>query len=263
MRRVPLGQIGLSVMAVAALLLKGHGLPWLDGVPEVLVTPLGLLLLPLGAAAAFRTDRLPAPLADPPRGTGPRLLFLVETVGIAFFLRWIVGGIVYWCALPLLAVSHARRVGRPDRSEVLETVLLYLMVLGVGVSGIWGFVGHLFLADRVAESIGWAVGSPFQSELAMFQLGYGMAGLLCLWIRDRFWLAVGLIVSTFLFGAAVVHVRELLLHGNVNPGNIGPAILFGDVVVPAVLMTLLLLRPRWATDRHRRGPDGDRPPQAP
>jgi len=47
------------------------------------------------------------------------------------------------------------------------------------------------MSDTVAASVEWQLGSPFQRELASYHLGLGCAGLSCLWIRDRFWLAPG------------------------------------------------------------------------
>ncbi|WP_180277965.1 DUF6790 family protein [Clostridium sp. LS] len=37
----------------------------------------------------------------------------------------------------------------------------------------------------IAEFIGWEKGSPFQKEL-----GYGISGLLCIWMSKDFWLAL-------------------------------------------------------------------------
>jgi hypothetical protein len=47
---------------------------------------------------------------------------------------------------------------------------------------------HAFLAAKVALSIGWAPGSPFQSEVALANLAFGLPGVLCIRFKDGFWL---------------------------------------------------------------------------
>jgi len=135
-------------------------------------------------------------------------------------------------------------------------------VLGVGVGSFYGFVGHYFMSDAVAASVGWATGSPFQRELAFYHLGFGISGLLALWLRDDFWLAVGLTCSIFLYGAGWVHLTDFLGHGNAAPRNWGFGVAFGNVVLPTVMLSLLALRvrlrnrERWSDAPTRR--PGDR-----
>lgn len=189
------------------------------------------------ASAIFR---FPQPLALPPSGAGSVVAFLVSLVGVSFLIRWSIGGTAFWLSLPLLAAGDLAQRGKlRDGTEVLRTLLTYLLVLGIGVSSLWGFVGHYFMSDTVAASIGWATGSPFQLELAFYHLGFGIVGLMCLWFRDDFWVAALLPVCVFAFGAASVHIADYVRHGNTAPGNWGFAMLFGDVVIPAAMLSLL------------------------
>ena len=41
-----------------------------------------------------------------------------------------------------------------DRSFVIDRLLRYLFFFPLGIQGLWGFVGHVFFAERVAASIG-------------------------------------------------------------------------------------------------------------
>jgi hypothetical protein len=41
---------------------------------------------------------------------------------------------------------------------------------GVGAWLLFAAIGHLFFADQVAESVGWAPGSPFQREIGFSDL---------------------------------------------------------------------------------------------
>jgi hypothetical protein len=71
----------------------------------------------------------------------------------------------------------------------------------------------------------------------MANLGVGLAGVLA-GIYDReYWLAVIIVATIFLVGAAVGHVRDIVVHRNRAAGNAGP-ILYTDVILP--LFTLAL-----------------------
>lgn len=212
----------------------------------------GLAVLPLAITGASvvvlwsglrsglqRLQGPPAPLAAPPNGSLRRVLFLVQILGVSFFFRWIVGGIAYWAALPLLGLLHARATGHVGARRLLESVLLYLLVLGIGVAGVWGFVGHFFMSDQVAGSIGWATGSPFQLELAFYHLASGLVGLHCLWIRDRYWIAAGSIPALFALGAGWIHVQDFLASGNDASANWGASVFVGNFLIPLVLIASL------------------------
>jgi len=120
---------------------------------------------------------------------------------------------------------------------ISSTLLLWLLVIGVGVNGIIGFTGHFFRADEVAEKIGWPTGNPFQREIAFANLGYGVAGLLCFFFRDGFWLAVIVVYSVFAFGAGIGHIHETKTAGNVSEYNTG-AVVAHDLLMPVILFVL-------------------------
>jgi len=126
--------------------------------------------------------------------------------------------------------------------KVVEIILFYILFINVGLSGLLAFSGHAFMADEVAASIGWAAGSPFQFEVAAANLAFGVLGILCLWIRDGFWLATGIGYSMFLFGAAYIHIREMITAGNYALNNAGPILYIGDIAMPALILLLLLVR---------------------
>ncbi len=247
---------GAGAVGLIAWMLLFGALQVRAGQALVALGSLAVLLLSLVSLALSRdrprprrlVDVLPMPLRSPPRRPLTAAVRLVELVGLSFLIRWAIGGVLFWSVLPLLAWAHAERSDGRE-GDRLEATLLYLLVLGLGVSGIWGFVGHRLMSDTVAASIGWELGSPFQHELAFYHLGVGLAGLGCWWIRDRYWLAVGLIPSVFLYGAGLVHLEDYLASGNTSPGNWSLPILFGDLVVPTALLILLALRRPGETRR--------------
>jgi hypothetical protein len=129
-----------------------------------------------------------------------------------------------------------------DRSprNIGRVYLSYLLPISVGFGGLLGFIGHTMRADEIARSIGWPVGNPFQFEVAVTNLAFGVLGLLCIKFRDGFWTATILGYGVFLEGAAYGHVYELLKSGNRSINNAGP-ILVLDVLYPILLLSLLAL----------------------
>ena len=77
--------------------------------------------------------------------------------------------------LPLLLAALVIALDKTSssRERRLEVLLIFLFALGVAGSGIGNFVAHFFLADLVAQSIGWPPGSPFQREVAFANLTLG------------------------------------------------------------------------------------------
>jgi hypothetical protein len=94
--------------------------------------------------------------------------------------------VLLFSVLPLvLALAHVRLDERVrDPAQRLEVFVLYVLAIGVAGSGIGAFFAHIFLADEVAESIGWPAGSPFQREVAFANLALGVLGVLAMNRRD-------------------------------------------------------------------------------
>ena len=129
--------------------------------------------------------------------------------------------------------------GPRTKDRVIEIFLLYILVIMVGFGGIWAFIGHAFMPDQIAAYIGWPAGSPFQFEVACTNLGFGILGILCFWIRGNFWTATIIGFSVFYLGAAYGHIMDIIKHGNYAPGNAG-APLYLDIILPIVLIILLV-----------------------
>lgn len=203
----------------------------------------GLLLMHV-SVHGLNAGALPAPLQWLPRSAAGRAAFVARQLGAAFLIRWAVGGVLFWCALPLLAISHARNLAASSPRQRIGYLLLYLLFYGYGVGGIWNFVGHFFAADMVAASAGWAAGSPFQQELGFYALGTGTVGLLTPWLRDRFWIAAALAPSIFVYGAAFTHVKDYVVSGNTAPMNWSFAAVGANLIIPTVVLGLV-----WAYAR--------------
>ena len=120
--------------------------------------------------------------------------------------------------------------------RMLENGLLWL----VGVQGFVFASGHLFVADRVADSIGWPRGSPFQFEVGLANLALGVLGVFAQGHDRDWWLATIVAFSVFYLGAAIGHVREAVTQRNFAPGNFGAVLVF-DVAAPALLIIIYLV----------------------
>jgi len=154
---------------------------------------------------------------------------------LSFFAFWLfgfiplVGGLVYMLAMvPLSIHLHRPKTTLGDPQYFARKLLLHLTVILIGFGGTWSFIGYTFLAEMVAAKIGWAT-SPFQTELAFYTLGSGVAGLLAIWIRGHLITAVVITKSIFWYGAAYVHIRDAFIHQNFAPYNVG-APLLGDLI---------------------------------
>ena len=148
-----------------------------------------------------------------------------------YAIGWIVG----------LAVAFATGTAKHFQSAS-QTFLLYHLTVTVGLSGILGAYGHLFMGNKIARSIGWPAGSLFQVELGYCCLGMGLLGVMCFWHRDGFWLATIVFTSVFLVGAALVHVKEMIQKANFNPGNAVTTL--PDFLIPITLFALWFLAKR-------------------
>jgi hypothetical protein len=145
-------------------------------------------------------------------------------------------GIVLAGVVVQLAVQPKSRTAR----GAVVALLRWSLAVNIGVAGLMAAYAHTARAAETARSIGWAPGSPFQFEVAMANLGLGIAGILCIWLGGLFWWATAIASGTFLLGAAYGHIRDILVNGNMAPGNAG-VVLYADILVPIVHLVLLVV----------------------
>ena len=144
----------------------------------------------------------------------------------------------FWVGPLLLVIAEIVQFAQHGSDGWEPALLRNSLVFLVGVPGIVGFSGHVFAADQVAESIGWPKGSPFQFEVGMANLSYGVLGIACSWIKGDFWTATVIGYSVFLWGDAIGHVVQMVKEKNFAPGNAG-TVFYLDILVPAALYVLL------------------------
>lgn len=152
--------------------------------------------------------------------------------------------IIFFLGLTVLCSAIHLTIKRKEWSPrmIVDVILGYVLLIHVGFAGLFAFYGHAFLSDQVADSIGWAAGSPFQLEIAMTNLAFGVLGVLCIFFKDEFRLATGIGYAVFLFGAAFVHIREMAVSGNYAINNAGPTLYIGDIAIPLLICVLLAVK---------------------
>lgn len=151
-------------------------------------------------------------------------------MGIYFFYLFLIvaGSLIHLWRRPQLRTSNG----------VAETFLFYFIVIGIGIIGVAAFVAHAFFGPDIAKEIGFPAHNPFQFEVAVSDLAFGVLGVLCIWIRGNFWAATVIGASIFLLGDAYGHINEWVAHNNTQPGNIGGP-LYADIVIPVASLILL------------------------
>lgn len=118
-----------------------------------------------------------------------------------------------------------------------DIFLSRLMLFSVGLSGLWIFIFFVFFPNISAAYIGWTP-SPFQFEVAVANLGLGVAGIVGVSASRDYRIATTIFTTCFLWGAAAGHIRQMIIAHNFAPGNAG-MILYNDLIVPLLLIVFL------------------------
>jgi hypothetical protein len=132
-----------------------------------------------------------------------------------------------------LAIALLHRGNR----SLAEHLLSWILLLPIGVTGLWAGLFHIFFPAVAASYIGWQV-SPFQFEVGMADLAIGVTACLAFQRDLAFKAASVCAASIFLLGDAVGHVRQMMEAGNFAPGNAGVPF-YMDILCPVLAMALV------------------------
>lgn len=138
-------------------------------------------------------------------------------------------------------ILHILLMKEKSAKKIVEVILLYLLVIAVGMGSLVAGLFHIFNGPATARMIGWAPGSPFQYEVGVADVAFGTTCILCIFFRGSFWLAAIIANGIFLLGAMAGHVRDALASGNLAAYNIGPNIIFADLIMPLLLLGLYIV----------------------
>lgn len=150
---------------------------------------------------------------------------------IAFFIR----------NLPAVLLVFALVLGAaglPRRTDSASRFLAWVLLLPIGVTGLWAGIAHIFYPSVAAAYIGWK-DSPFQYEVGTADLAIGVTACVAFWRSWDFRAAAVCAASIFLFGDAIGHVRQMLAANNFAPGNAGVPF-YMDIICPLLAIGLLI-----------------------
>jgi uncharacterized membrane protein len=143
--------------------------------------------------------------------------------------------------LPVFLFLAALLFAWLSRSEapIAERLLAWILLLPIGVTGLWAALFHLFFPEIAAADIGWEP-SPFQFEVGMADLAMGATACVSFWRSLDFKAAAVIFNAIFLLGDAIGHVGQMIAAGNFAPGNAGVPF-FGDLAFPVLALILLII----------------------
>lgn len=136
---------------------------------------------------------------------------------------------------------------RRGHGNTAERYLSWILLLPIGMTGLWAGIAHVFFPATAAAHIGWQV-SPFQFEVGMADLAIGVTACIAFWWDLGFKAAAVVVASIFLLGDAIGHVRQMVSTGNFASGNAGVPF-YMDIICPVLAITLLVIATR---DRAQR-----------
>src|SRR5829696_5746091 len=152
----------------------------------------------------------------------------------------------------VVGAVHVYLDKRPrTKGRIAQIFLQWFLVVTVGLVSVVFFFSHTVFADTTAASIGWPAGNPCQSEVAVANLTIGTLGILCYWIQGNFWTATVVAFSVQWLGAAVVHIRDIVVAANYAPNNAGMT-LYLDILMPVILIALLVYYRHVSGHEHKR-----------
>ncbi|HEY8006270.1 MAG TPA: DUF6790 family protein [Methylocella sp.] len=157
------------------------------------------------------------------------------SVMVAHIISFVLQNLPALLFVVALLVAAARRRHGPAAERFLSWVLL----LPIGVTGLWAGAFHVFFPATAARLIGWDV-SPFQFEVGMADLAIGATAVIAFWRDLNFKAAAVCAASIFLLGDAVGHVKQMLIAGNFEPGNAGIPF-YTDIICPVLAIALLII----------------------
>jgi hypothetical protein len=195
-------------------------------------------LLDVDDVPSARPKEHPVSNSSPSAGNGPIAETIAFLIGNYMTTLFVVGLIV--AAVRILRL-------RGERSPIgVSGILLNAFVFwAIGCAQVVNFIMHSVFGDFAAKTIGWAQ-SPFQLELALSSLGFGVMAFLLYSERSAFRGKVALVIATVIFGwgAALGHIYQMVVNHDYAVNNTG-LLLYSDIAINAVGLAFVLWH-AWA-----------------
>ncbi len=153
----------------------------------------------------------------------------LSNFGLVMFALAIIASFLQW------ALDH--------KTNTYEIFFRWIAFLALGLTGIYAFIIHAFFPELGASTIGWA-NSPFQFEVAVANLGFGILAIFSFRATYGFRLATVLGNTCWLWGDAIGHIYQMITQHNFTLGNAG-SWFWLDIIIPlALIICLIKLKPR-------------------
>jgi hypothetical protein len=141
----------------------------------------------------------------------------------------------------IVALGMIFRGKEKNRSKrhVVETFLRSFLFFIYGIGGLIGFISLIFMPERTIHLIGWTSGSPFQFEMGIFHLAYGVIGIMTLFYKEVFWFASVVMMTIIGWGFGIGLAMNLHQQDTYMPSLIR-GYMWSDFIYPAIILILFI-----------------------
>lgn len=115
--------------------------------------------------------------------------------------------------------------------------LSWILLLAVGVDGLWAGLFHVFFPAIASAQIGWQP-SPYEFEIGVADTALGLVAVLAFWRSLSFQSAVAIYAIIFYIGVSYGHFVQAFRHDDYAADNFG--ILLALTVARAIALSILL-----------------------
>lgn len=157
---------------------------------------------------------------------------------IADTIRTILSNLPTFLCIAAIACAALRKHDQHWARRYLSWILL----LAVGIDGLWAGVFHVFFPAVASAQIGWQQ-SPFEFEIGVADIALGTVAVLSFWRSLSFQSATALYAIIFYGGVSIGHVMQALRNDDYEADNFG--LLLALTVTRAIVLSILL----WAAWR--------------
>ena len=149
-------------------------------------------------------------------------------------IAWVLSHFSFALFILAIIVVILQKVFFARDTKISEGLYSWVTLLPLGIGSLYSFVMHAFFPDFTAAVIGWP-NSPFQYEVAMANLGFGLVALSAFHASFGFRLANVIGITCWLWGDAIGHVYQIITQHNFTAGNSG-SWFWMDITCPLVLI---------------------------
>lgn len=132
-----------------------------------------------------------------------------------------------------------------------ERYLAWVLLLAVGLDAIWAGLFHVFFPDVASAQIGWQP-SPYEFEVGVADIAYGVVAVLAFWRGLAFQTAIGLFAVLYYIGVSIGHFVQAYANADTAPDNFGLLLIL--TIARVVVLVVLLAAANRGGDKSWRVP---------